>query len=240
MSSPRADLDRERLLTAYAIEDRATPRVRMNFVMSLDGAVTLEGRSGGLGDASDRLAMQVLRTLADVVVVGAGTVRVEGYGGLHVDEADAAWRRSHGLPEQPAVAVVSSRLRLDPGHPFFTQATSRPIVVTHAAAPSDRREALAEVADVLVCGDTEVDAGKMLAALADAGLPQVLCEGGPHLFGSLIEADLVDELCLSLSPLLVAGEAGRISRGAPEAARPMRLVHAIPAGDLLLLRYARA
>ena len=79
----------------------------------------------------------------------------------------------------------------------------------------------------------------MLAALADAGLPQVLCEGGPHLFGSLVEADLVDELCLSLSPMLVAGEAGRIVQGAPEVERPMRLVHAIPAGDLLLLRYAR-
>ncbi len=239
MSTPRADVDRERLLEAYAIDDRGTPRVRMNFVMSLDGAVTLEGRSGGLGDASDRLAMQVLRTLADVVVVGAGTVRVEGYGGLRVDEADAAWRRSHGLSEQPRVAVVSSRLGLDPEHPFFADATTRPLVVTHASAPADRREALAEVADVVVCGDTEVDTALMLAALADAGLPQVLCEGGPHLFGSLIEADLVDELCLSLSPLLVAGEAGRIVRGAPEVERPMRLVHAIPAGDLLLLRYAR-
>lgn len=239
MSATPADVDRERLLAAYAIDDRATPRVRMNFVMSLDGAVTLEGRSGGLGDASDRLAMQALRTLADVVVVGAGTVRVEGYGGLRVDEADAAWRRSHGLPEQPRVAVVSSRLGLDPGHPFFADATTRPIVVTHASAPADRRDALAEVADVLVCGDTAVDATAMRAALADAGLPQVLCEGGPHLFGSLIEADLVDELCLSLSPLLVAGDAGRIARGAREVERPMRLVHAIPAGDLLLLRYAR-
>jgi riboflavin biosynthesis pyrimidine reductase len=235
-----AAVDRETLLAAYALPDRATPRVRMNFVMSLDGAVTLEGRSGGLGDESDRVAMQVLRTLADVVLVGAGTVRVEGYGGLRVDEEDAAWRRAHGMPEQPRVAVVSSRLDLGPGHPFFTRATGRPIVVTHAASPADRRAALAEVADVLVCGDEAVDPRAMVAALAEAGLPQVLCEGGPHLFGSLTEADLVDELCLSLSPLLVAGGAGRIVRGAPEVERRMRLVHAIPAGDLLLLRYARA
>ena len=89
MSAPT----REQLLEAYAIDDRGTPRVRMNFVMSLDGAATLEGRSGGLGDENDRLAMQVLRTLADVVLVGAGTVRVEGDGGLRVDETDAAWRR---------------------------------------------------------------------------------------------------------------------------------------------------
>lgn len=235
-----AAVDRETLLAAYALPDRATPRVRMNFVMSLDGAVTLEGRSGGLGDASDRVAMQVLRTLADVVLVGAGTVRVEGYGGIRVDEQDAAWRRANGMAEQPRVAVVSSRLDLAPGHPFFTRATGRPIVVTHAASPADRRAALADVADVLVCGDEAVAPRAMVAALAEAGLPQVLCEGGPHLFGSLAEADLVDELCLSLSPLLVAGGAGRIVRGAPEVERRMRLVHAIPAGDLLLLRYARA
>jgi riboflavin-specific deaminase-like protein len=230
---------RDDLLEAYAPADRVTPRVRMNFVVSLDGAVTVDGRSGGLGDPSDRLAMQVLRALADVVLVGAGTVRAEGYGGMRVDDADAAWRSSRGLASQPRIAVVSSRLDLTPEHPFFARATGRPIVVTHEAAPADRRDALAEVADVIACGHDAVDVDVMVRALAERGMPQVLCEGGPHLFGSLIEADLVDELCLSLSPLLVAGEAGRIVRGAPEVERRMRLVHAIPAGDLLLLRYAR-
>jgi len=234
-----AAVDRSMLLEAYALPDRAMPRVRMNFVSSLDGAVTVRGSSGGLGDANDRLAMQVLRTLADVVLVGAGTVRVEGYGGVHVSETDASWRRDHGLAEQPRVAVVSSALHLDPGHPFFAAAVVRPIVVTHSAAPADRRAELEGVADVLVCGEASVDLSAMLRALAERGLTQVLCEGGPHLFGSLIDADLVDELCLSLSPLLVAGTAGRIVRGAPEGVRRMRLVHAIPADDLLLLRYRR-
>jgi riboflavin biosynthesis pyrimidine reductase len=235
----RAEVDRDSLLAAYALPDRATPRVRMNFVASIDGSATLSGRSGGMGDASDRLAMQVLRTLADVVLIGAGTVRAEGYGGLAVDEADAAWRRSRGLDDQPRVAVVSSSLDLDPAHPFFAAAVRRPIVVTHGMAPEARRLALAEVADVLVCGDEEVDPAAMLGALAAEGLSQVLCEGGPHLFGSLIDADLVDEVCLSLSPMLVGGPGGRIARGASESARPMRLVRAVPAGDLLLLRYAR-
>ena len=85
-----ATLDRGMLLEAYALPDRSRPRVRMNFVSSLDGAVTVRGSSGGLGDANDRLAMQVLRTLADVVLVGAGTVRVEGYGGVRVGETDAS------------------------------------------------------------------------------------------------------------------------------------------------------
>ncbi|WP_395245988.1 pyrimidine reductase family protein [Agromyces sp. MMS24-K17] len=232
-------VDRDALLAAYAIEDRATPRVRMNFVMSLDGAVSIEGRSGGLGDEVDRLAMGVLRALADVVLVGAGTVRTEGYGGLRLGREGVAWRRAHGLPDQPRLAVVSSALELPAAHPFFAEAVTRPIVVTHAASPADRRAELAEVADVVVCGEDAVDAALLVAAFVDEGLPQVLCEGGPHLFGSLLDAGLVDELCLSLSPTLVGGDAGRIVRGASEAERRMRLVHAIPAGDLLLLRYAR-
>lgn len=235
-----AAIGRADLLEAYELTDRATPRVRMNFVMSLDGAVTVEGRSGGLGNADDRLAMQVIRTLADVVLVGAGTVRAEGYGGLRVDEADAAWRRSHGLASQPRIAVVSSRLDLAPEHPFFTRATERPILVTHEAAPADRRDALAEVCDVIECGRDVVEPAVMVQALSERGMPQVLCEGGPRLFGALVEADAVDELCLSLSPMIVGGDARRMVRGASELPRRMRLVDAIPAGDLLLLRYARA
>lgn len=231
---------REQLLEAYAVDDRATPRVRMNFVMSLDGAVTLEGRSGALGDATDRLAMAALRTLADVILVGAGTVRVEGYGGVELDEADVAWRLAHGLPRLPRVAVVSSRLDLGPEHAFFARAAERPIVITHASSPADRRDALAEVADVITCGTDALDVREMLRALADGGMPQVLCEGGPHLFGTLLEGGLVDELCLSLSPTLVGGDPARMVRGASEGERRMHLVHAIPAGDLLLLRYARA
>jgi riboflavin-specific deaminase-like protein len=231
--------DRDTLLDAYALPDRATPRVRMNFIMSLDGAVTFDGSSGGLGDASDRAAMQAIRTLADVIVVGAGTVRAEGYGGVKVGEADASWRESHGWDPQPRLAIVSNRLDLDPEHPVFAEAVTRPIVVTHSGAPEAEREVLAEVADVWVCGESAVDVDTMLDRLARDGLRQVLCEGGPGLFGSLLEAGLVDELCLSLSPMLVGGDAGRIVRGAREAARRMRLVHALPAGDLLLLRYAR-
>jgi riboflavin biosynthesis pyrimidine reductase len=239
VSEAATGVDREQLLAAYAVGERAAPLLRMNFVMSLDGAVTLDGRSGGLGDPADRLAMAVMRTLADVVLVGAGTVRVEGYGGLSLGAQDVAWRREHGLPDEPRIAVVTSALDLDPAHPFFAQATTRPIVVTHEASDPARRAALAEVAEVLVCGADRVDAALMRSALAGFGLPQVLCEGGPHLFGTLVEADAVDELCLSLSPLLVAGRAGRIAVSARQQAREMRLVHALPAGDLLLLRYAR-
>lgn len=228
------------MLAAYALPDRAAPRLRVNFVSSLDGAVTLGGRSGALGSPDDQRLMTVLRTLADVIVVGAGTVRAEGYGGLRLPADKLDLRRAMGLSDQPPIAVVSSSLDLDPTHPFFSKALVRPMVLTHEDAPVPRRAALAAVAEVIDCGASSVGPARLMLALAERGMPQVLCEGGPHLFGELLAADLVDELCLSLSPVLVGGSAGRIAQGAAEAARRMRLVHALPAGDMLLLRYARA
>ena len=85
-----------------------------------------------------------------------------------------------------------------------------------------------------------VDLRHAIDELAARGLPQVLCEGGPHLFGALLAAGLVDELCLSLSPVLVSGDAGRIATGVEVPPQHMRLVHALPADEMLLLRYARA
>lgn len=231
-------LDRAEMHAAYALPDRDTARVRVNFVSSLDGAVTVDGRSGGLGGEDDRLIMGVLRAMADVVVVGAGTVRVEGYGGVRLARQNVEWRLENGLAATVPLAVVSASLDLDPGHPFFAEATERPLVVTSASAPAPRSAALAEVADVIVCGDEVVEPRAMIDALAGRGLTQMLCEGGPHLFGDLIEVDAVDELCLTLSPTLVGGSAGRIVRDAPEATRRMRLLHAIPSDDFVFLRYA--
>lgn len=230
---------REELLDAYALADRDTVRIRMNFISSADGSATIEGRSGGLGGDTDLAVMQILRAMADVVLVGAGTVRAEGYGGTGVEGVDAAWRTAHGLPPQPQLAVVSRSLGLAPEDPFFVEGVVRPIVVTCAAASIERRQALEPVADVLVCGETDVDLVAMRDALVQRGLRQVLCEGGPHLLGSLRDAGLVDELCLTLAPRLVGGDAGRIMRGADERSDDLRLLHALPDDDgFLLLRYA--
>ncbi|MEL4317421.1 dihydrofolate reductase family protein [Leifsonia sp. YIM 134122] len=216
-------LEHDELAAAYALERRETPQVRMNFVVSLDGAATLDGRSGGLGDAEDQRVMSVLREAADVLLVGAGTVRAEGYGGV-------------GLP----LAVVSGSLDIDPGHQVFTGTDAARYVITHAGSPAARREALAGIAEVLVCGEGAIDLEAALAALAERGHTQVLCEGGPRLFGELVAVGLVDELCLSLSPVLVGGDAGRILQGASEQLRRMQLVHALQGETLLFLRYARA
>jgi riboflavin biosynthesis pyrimidine reductase len=232
-------LSRAELIERYGIPDRSVPRVRVNFISSLDGAATLGGVSGGLNNADDKLVFDTLRLLSDVLLVGAGTVRIEGYGGIRLDDDAVAWRVEHGLPPQPTVAVVSARLELPPTHPVFLDPATRPIVVTHAAAPRDRREELSAVADVLVCGMTTVDVGLLPAALAERGLPQILCEGGPGLLGSFLAADRVDEYCLTLSPVLEGGVSGRVARGAVQVARRMTLLHAFASGDMLFLRYGR-
>jgi riboflavin biosynthesis pyrimidine reductase len=238
--------DPDRMHAAYALDvvDAGVRAggafCRVNMVTSLDGASTLGGRSGALGDREDQRLMSVLRSHADVVLVGAGTVEAEGYGGAAVVEADAAWRIARGREPQPRFAVVSSRLGLGARHPFFADAVARPIVVTSERAPADRRRALAEVAEVIVAGTDRVDLRAALAELAARGMPSVLSEGGPGLYGALAEADLVDEACLTLSPVIVAGDAPRIASSAREVARRTRLVHAIAGERMLFLRYARA
>jgi len=234
-------LDQDDLFARYAIPDRATPHLRVNFIASLDGAATHDGVSGPLNNPDDKQVFDTLRLLSDVVLVGAGTVRGEGYGPMRLDDDAAAWRIAHGLPAHPRFAIASSRLDLDPASPIFTDAPVRPIVITHAEpARAARRAALADVSDVLTCGETALDPNAMVTALADAGLPQILCEGGPHLLGALIEADAVDELCLTLAPVLEGGAASRITAGHAQRTREMNLAHAFPAGDMLFLRYLRA
>lgn len=233
-------LDREQILAAYERRDRRRRWVRANFVASLDGAATHHGKAGPLGDPEDQRVLLALRQLADVVVVGAGTVRAEGYGGLGLDDAAIAWRRERGLPDIPALAIVSSALDLDPGAEVFTAPGPRPIVLTHDASPAGGRERLGEVAEVVRCGARRVDPVRALAELEARGLHQVLSEGGSRLFATLIEADLVDELCLSLAPLLEAGPAGRIAQGAVTVQRDMRLGHVLRGEQILFLRYERA
>ncbi|KAE8763237.1 pyrimidine reductase family protein [Georgenia thermotolerans] len=233
-------LDTDELVLRYAVPERETPHLRVNFISSLDGAATHDGLTAGLNNADDKQVFDTLRMLSDAVLVGAGTLRQEGYGAMVLDAPAVAWRTARRLPAHPTLAVVSGRLDLDPRSPLFAEAPVRPLVLTHAGAPRDRRRALAAVADVVVCGDDAVDPHRAARELTRRGLTQVLCEGGPHLLGTLVAADLVDELCLTLSPVLEGGHAGRITAGGAQVTRPMRLAHVLTAGDLLLLRYLRA
>ena len=216
------------LRTAYDID--AQRHVRANFVASADGSVSLEGKSGTLGNAADRELFHLLRAMSDVVLVGAGTARVENYGGAR--EVDG---------RVPPIAVVSRSLDLDPQARLFTDTRVPPIVLTCSAAPADRRERLADVADLVVAGDSDVDMQLALDALADRGLRHVECEGGPHLLGWLVAAGLLDELCLTIAPVIAGGTAGRIVSGLDsQVADRLRLLHVLEEDGYLFLRYSTA
>ncbi|AWB87044.1 pyrimidine reductase family protein [Mycetocola zhujimingii] len=234
------DLSDDEILALYAVRDRAASWLRVNFVSSVDGAATSAGLSAGLGSAADHRVFDLLRRLSDVVVVAAGTVRAEGYGPMRLPPDAAAWRVANGLSEHPVFAIVSASLRLDPSSRIFTDAPVRPVLVTVEDAPVERVEALSAVADVLVAGRLRVDTARMLALLAARGLRQVHCEGGPHLLGDLIGDDAVDELCLTISPVLEGAGASRIAAGvAGHVQRALELVHVLSADGNLLLRYVR-
>ncbi|MFD6264595.1 pyrimidine reductase family protein [Micromonospora chalcea] len=222
-----------------ALYGRAThPHLRVNFVSSADGAVTLDGYSAGLSGEPDKRVFGLLRMLCDALVVAAGTLRHEGYRALRLSPERRAWRRERGLAEFPTLVVVSGSLDLDPAQAAFADAPVRPVVLTHADAVPP--PGLTDVADLVRCGTDGVDLAAGLAELRRRGLDQVLCEGGPHLFGALTAADLVDELCLTVAPLLAGAGPGRISAGDASPPRHLPLRHVLAAADgVLMLRYAR-
>ncbi|WP_370651675.1 pyrimidine reductase family protein [Frankia sp. Cj3] len=213
--------------------------VRSNFVSSLDGAAEVDGRSGALGGSADRRVFRTLRWLADVVLVGAGTAVAEDYGPVIVPPQRREQRLAAGQTPVPPVAVISGSLRLDPSARLFG-ADVRPLVLTCRAAPADRYRELAAVADMLVCGDETVDLAAALDALAERGLGRVLCEGGPSLHAALAGASLLDELCLTLAPLLVGPDRIRIVGGRRwPTPVTMALGHVLEEDGSLFLRYLR-
>ncbi|GAB3873058.1 pyrimidine reductase family protein [Dactylosporangium cerinum] len=228
-------VDQPALIDLYAPPPE--PSIRVNFVASLDGAGTLGGKSAGLSGPEDKRVFGILRMRCDALVVGAGTVRDEGYRALRLDPERRAWRLAHGMSEFPTLVIVSGRGDLDPAQPALADAPVRPIIVTTRGAAVDD---LQKNADIIRAGDKHVDLVDALQKLRERGFAQLLSEGGPRLFGSLTVAGLVDELCLTVSPLLAGPGAGRITAGphlpTPEA---LTLRHALLADGQLLLRYGR-
>ncbi|QMU78632.1 pyrimidine reductase family protein [Streptacidiphilus sp. PB12-B1b] len=222
-----------------------TPWLRGNMVSSLDGAAQLDGLSEGLSSAADKRIFGVLRALADVVVVGAETVRAEGYRPARAREQFAAARAARGVGPAPAVAVVSARLDLDLTLPLFTAPLVPTTVVTCANAPAEALRAVRAAADVIIAGEERVDPALAVAALAERGWTRQLTEGGPTLLGQFVAAGVLDELCLSLAPLLAVGDSPRIAHGAAgpgaaAAAEQMDLVALLEEKGFLFARYTRS
>lgn len=190
----------------------AAPFLRVNMISSLDGAIAVGGRSGGLGGPGDKLLFAVLRSLSDVVLVGAGTTKIERYGPVELPEAIQSAREERGQARLPPIAVVTQSLDLDWGSKLFAVRSPRPIVIAPGSADAAKLAHAREVAEVLTAGVGSVDLPSAVRTLAAEGMHHILCEGGPTLNTGLAAAGLVDELCLTLSPQL-AGSAGGVLMG---------------------------
>jgi riboflavin biosynthesis pyrimidine reductase len=229
----------EELLLTYAYPD-SRPWLRANMVASVDGAATAFGRSGGLSSPADKRLFFALRAVADVVLVGAGTVRAERYHPARTHPNHVRGRSARGQLPAPVIAVVSASLNLDPELPLFRDASIRPLVLTAARAPEDRISGMGRYADILVVGEELVDASHAVDVLVNRGLGRILCEGGPTLLAHIAAAELLDELCLTVSPLLVGGEASRILRSVDiEPPAGLRLDSLLEEDGTLFLRYRR-
>jgi riboflavin biosynthesis pyrimidine reductase len=226
----------------YAYPDTSGPWLRANMVSSLDGAAQHGGRSQPISSATDMRIFGTLRGLADAVVVGAETVRLEGYRPARAREAFANRRSAAGQRRAPAIAVVSASLELDFSLPLFAEPLVPTLVLTGAAAPPDRiRTAEKAGAEVVIAGDGPgVEPDRAVRALAARGMVRLLTEGGPRLLGQFVAAGVLDELCLTLSPTLTAGHAQRIA-GGPSLSVPERfaLASVLEEAGFLFTRYRR-
>jgi riboflavin biosynthesis pyrimidine reductase len=213
------------------------PWVQVNFVASADGAVEVDTTSAGLSHAADRRVFLLGRDLADVILVGAGTARAEDYRGVVAGPKRLERRRRLGFDGVPPIAVVTRTAELDPASRLFTETVVPPIVVTTESAPTGALEAAG--AEILRAGTGDVDVRRALELLAARGLRRVACEGGPRLFGRLVADDLVDQLCLTVAPLLVAGPAARIAAGPVAVPRRLALASILVEDGFTFLRYRR-
>ncbi len=239
-----ATVDDDALAALYSYPPAAgRPVVRANAIISLDGSAVTGGTSGGLGGRGDRLLFAVLRELADVIVVGAGTARAETYSGARMTVAARQRRQRRGQSEVPPIALVTRTGDLDRDLAVLTDTEVAPLVLTCSAAAATARARLGGAAQVLDCsaGDPgSVDLATALTRLADRGLMRVLTEGGPSLLGSFAAAGLLDELCLTTAPLIVGGDGGRITAGGREVTARLRRAHLLGDGEgYLYARYTR-
>lgn len=228
-------------VSLYAVPAGDARHVRANMVAAVDGAATLDGRVGTLTGPVDQALLLTLRALADVLLVGAGTLRVEGYGPLTVEPGLRELRLAAGQSAAPRLAVLSRSIDVDLAGPAFTEAVEPPLLLTTEMADPQRVRAAARVAEVVVAGERTVDLARSVEALTERGLTRVLSEGGPHVLAGLFAEDLVDELCLAVAPVVTCGEGARITAGPPLAApASLRLAHVAERDGFLFLRYARA
>jgi riboflavin biosynthesis pyrimidine reductase len=228
----------------YHYPERDGTWVRANFITSVDGGATADGKTGAMAGPGDRLIFNMLRELADVIVVGAGTVRIEGYSGAHLGVAQRQRRQARGQSEVPQLAIVTKSGRLDRDMAVFTRTEVPPLVLTCTAAADATRRLLTDLCEVIDCSGSDparVDEAALLAILGARGMHRILTEGGPMLLGSFIQRGMLDELCLTTAPYVVGGLARRIATGPGQLLTRMRCAHILTDdAGYLYTRYVRA
>jgi len=235
-----ADIDPfEAHATAARPAPPGRPWMALNMVTSTDGAIAIGGRSGSLGSEADHQVFRAIRAVGDVIIAAGGTVRAEGYGPPKPTEAVRAARVERGQTAYPRMVVVSGSLELDEGSSYFTEAPEPPLVYTVARAPEARLAALRKVADVQIAGEESVDLAAMADHLGSLGVRCAVVEGGGVLNGHLLTDDLIDELNLTVAPLLVGGTARRAVASVAEHPRRLELAHLWESEGNLLARYVR-
>jgi riboflavin biosynthesis pyrimidine reductase len=204
--------------------------LRANFITSADGGATAAGTTAAMASPGDKFIFNLLRELADVVLVGAGTVRVENYSGARPSVTQRQRRQARGQSEVPQLAIVTRAGRLDRDMGVFTRTEVPPLVLTCTKAAESTRRKLSGLAEVVDCSADdpgEVDEAAVLETLRARGLRRILTEGGPMLLGSFVQRGMLDELCLTIAPCLVGGLALRIATGTGQLLTPMRCAHVL-------------
>jgi len=223
----------------FADERRAEnrPWVMLNMISSLDGGTAVSGKSSEFGDSDDLEMFKGIRTVPDVILVGAATALAEDYRPVTLDEERRQRRSALGMTETPTLAVVSGRLSVDPETRLFGDPLHKPLLLTSTDANPSKLVLIGDSADVAILPD--LDPATILAHLGAARV--VLLEGGPTLNGHFAAAGLIDEINLATSPTLLSGDSARIARG-PQVDPPqaMRIDRVLLGERLLFVRYLRA
>lgn len=213
--------------------------IRANMVMTVDGAGAFHGRTKAVTDPADQELLRYLRGQADAVLVGSATVAAERYGPVTLTPEVRARREAAGHVAAPPLVIATASATLSASLRIFSEPGPRPIIATLRRTAEEAGE-LADVADLVVVGEDEIDLERLAAALRERGLHRILCEGGPFLLSRLIEDDLVDDMCLTISPYLAGSQP---TTPQPASARELpthlRLRHVLTRDDLLYLRYSR-
>lgn len=228
----------------YESDERPSPAklpwLMCNMITSIDGAIAIDGVSGGLGGPGDKAVFSAIRSVADVIIVGAGTAIAENYRRSQASEDIQQARIERGQSRLPQIAIISAGLSIDPTHRVFDPEFP-PLVITHSQSPEPARNALAEVADVRIVGDDQVDLTSALMMLKADGANCVLLEGGPTLNGAFVDAGLVDEWCMTSSPTIVGGTGQRaVVSSRTGAGHAFQLARTLHDDGFLFHRYVRS